>query len=203
MNAQMSEIPSSFSYYSYPANFGFGTHFTDSAMNTEYLSFFGSPPLMDEPLFDLPETPITQMQKFEKVDDWKHVLYNLLVDGYNNPKDRIVYEVESGGEVIGFAFDSSKEPEKRIAELYALHLRGASLETEDQSCVFVQDLYKVYLRSAYQLMAKYFTRDSTNKYTYLYDTVPLFVKGDSLETAAERLKKVETRQRIKSRGQRN
>jgi len=137
--------------------------------------------------------PTQRMEFFSQVKDWKHVLYNLLVENYNNPNgSSLIRPIRREGK-DGFTFNGEMNPDKKIAELYAAHIRQASLELEDPSCVFVHDLYKHYLRSAQQLMAKYFIK--VDKLVYLYYDVPLFVPGETLEQAQARLKLLETKQR--------
>jgi len=142
-----------------------------------------------------------EMPKFsqDKVNDFKHVIYNLLVDGYNsgNPKNCIVFPIdqESGGKVRdGFQFNEKLDTEKRIPELYGYHMRGSRLEDENQMSPFIQDLYKSYLRSALELLGKYFQK--VDKYCFLYeDNLPLFVPGGTLSDAESRIKKMKSKSR--------
>jgi hypothetical protein len=141
------------------------------------------------------------MQPFstEKVNDFKHVIYNLLVDNYNNPhKSNFVIPItieENGVVRTGFCFNEAENPEKRLPELYAQHIRKARLEQEDISSVFVHDLYKFYLRASVELLSKYF--EKRDKYTYLYEDSPLFLMNDTLERAEERIRNMKTRARKK------
>jgi len=137
----------------------------------------------------------------ESLQDFKHVLYNLLVEYHNNPSSSTFLQpctMEEDGIIRhGFRFNSRQNPEKKLPELYAQHIRKARLDCEDQSSVFIQDLYKYYLRACVELLSKYF--DKRDKYTYLYDDIPLFVPGESLEQAEERIKTMKTRARKKRR----
>lgn len=143
------------------------------------------------------------MKKFpdEEVHDFKHVLYNCLVDNYNSPNKATfvqIFSVKQNGVVRhGFKFNEKENPEKRLAELYALHLRKARLDVQDQNSVFIQDLYKFYLRSCVELLTKYFEKRS--KWTYLYDDVELFVPDGTLAEAADRIKSMKSRFRRKKK----
>jgi len=135
----------------------------------------------------------------ESLQDFKHVLYNLLVEQHNNPSASTFVQpctIEEDGVMRqGFRFNSRQNPEKKLPELYAQHIRKARLDCEDQSSVFIQDLYKYYLRACVELLSKYF--EKRDKYTYLYDDIPLFVPGETLEQAEERIKTMKTRARKK------
>jgi len=141
------------------------------------------------------------MQPFplEKVNDFKHVIYNLLVENHNNPhKSNFVQPctIEENGVVrTGFCFNEAENPEKKLPELYAQHIRKARLDQEDISSVFVHDLYKFYLRASVELLSKYF--EKRDKYTYLYEDVPLFMANGTLEQAEERIRNMKTRARKK------
>jgi len=141
------------------------------------------------------------MQAFplEKVNDFKHVIYNLLVEYHNNPhKSNFVQtcNIEDNGVMrTGFCFNEAENPEKKLPELYAQHIRKARLDQEDISSVFVHDLYKFYLRASVELLSKYF--EKRDKYTYLYEDVPLFIQNGSLEQAEERIRNMKTRARKK------
>lgn len=145
--------------------------------------------------------PHSKMDAFppENVQDFKHVLYNLLVENHNHPGAQTfvqpcVMNID-GVQRQGFRFNSRQNPEKKLPELYAQHLRKARLDWEDQNSVFIQDLYKYYLRACVELLSKYF--DKRDKYLYLYDDMPLFIPGESLEKAEERLRNMKTRARKK------
>jgi len=137
----------------------------------------------------------------ESLQDFKHVLYNLLVEHHNNPSSSTFLQpctLEEDGVIRhGFRCNATQNPEKKLPELYAQHIRKARLDCEDQSSVFIQDLYKYYLRACVELLSKYF--EKRDKYTYLYDDIPLFVPGESLEQAEERIKTMKTRARKKRR----
>jgi len=64
---------------------------------------------------------------------------------------------------------------------------------ENQESIFIQDLYKFYLRAVLELLAKYF--EKCDKYTFLDDDAPLFVPGTSLKEAEARMKTMRTRAR--------
>jgi len=137
----------------------------------------------------------------ESLQDFKHVLYNLLAEYHNNPSASTFLQPctmeEDGVARQGFRFNSRQNPEKKLPELYAQHIRKARLDCEDQSSVFIQDLYKYYLRACVELLSKYF--EKRDKYTYLYDDIPLFVPGETLDQAEERIKTMKTRARKKRR----
>jgi len=137
----------------------------------------------------------------DSLQDFKHVLYNLLVEQHNNPSASTFLQpcsMEEEGVIRhGFRFNSRQNPEKKLPELYAQHIRKARLDCEDQSSVFIQDLYKYYLRACVELLSKYF--EKRDKYTYLYDDIPLFVPGETLDQAEERIKTMKTRARKKRR----
>jgi len=142
-----------------------------------------------------------QMESFvpEKVTDFKHVIYNLLVDNHNNPEKFSFVQPcaikEKGITKIGFCFNEKENPDKKLPELYALHIRKARLDLEDSSSVFIQDLYKYYLRACVELLSKYF--EKLDKYTYLYEDLQLFIPNGSLEEAEQRMKAMKTRSRKK------
>lgn len=135
----------------------------------------------------------------EKVTDFKHVIYNLLVDNHNNPEKFSFVQPcaikEKGDTKIGFCFNEKENPDKKLPELYALHIRKARLDMEDASSVFIQDLYKYYLRACVELLSKYF--EKIDKYTYLYEDLQLFIPNGSLEEAEQRMKAMKTRSRKK------
>jgi len=153
------------------------------------------------------QTPmLPQMESFEpeQIVDFKHLIYNLLVESFNNPDAETfvipcTVEVSHGVYREGFQFNESMNPDKRLPELYAQHIRKADLQLENQESVFIQDLYKFYLRACLELLAKYF--EKRDKYTFLYDDIPLFVPGDTLEQAEMRMSKMGTRQRKHKRTQ--
>ncbi|PRP80256.1 hypothetical protein PROFUN_12195 [Planoprotostelium fungivorum] len=150
------------------------------------------------------------MSKFPdaRVADFKHVIYNLLVDNYNNTvlgyPDRnfvaivepVTYQEAGSDEPprLGFVFRDEAFPEKKLPELYSLHIRNAPLHEQDQSSIFIQDLYKYYLRSCVELLSKYF--EKRGKYTFLYRDAPLFAAGSSLQEAEQRMKQMKTRDRM-------
>lgn len=146
----------------------------------------------------------SDMAKFvaESVVDFKHVIYNLLVDNFNSPLEHtfvqpITLEVAPGVFKQGFQFNENENPDKRLPELYAQHIRKADLKLENQSSVFIQDLYKFYLRACVELLSKYFVK--YDKYTFLYDDTILFVVGGSIEEAEKRISKMGTIQRRQKR----
>lgn len=62
----------------------------------------------------------------------------------------------------GFQFNPEMDPEAKLAELYALNIRGTSIEGEDKACPLIQDVYKFYARAAMELLAKYFEKVKPN-----------------------------------------
>jgi len=141
----------------------------------------------------------TQMECFpsDRVADFKHLIYNLLVENFNNPKNATFvqpFSMELDGVLRqGFKFTESENPDKRLPELYAQHIRKANLQHENQNSIFIQDLYKYYLRSCVELLSKYFQK--VDKYTFLYDDIPLFIAGGNLDDAEDRISKMGTIQR--------
>ena len=147
------------------------------------------------------------MEKFaeDKLSDFKRVIYNLLVEHHNqcllNNTDQIdafvlPIKIQEGEKVRhGFQFNESHGPDKKLPELYAKHIRNAHLEKEDSSSVFIQDLYRFYMRACLELLGKYF--DKRGKFTFLYDEeTPLFVPGHSLAQAEVRIRSMKTRARM-------
>eukprot|EP01119_Soliformovum_irregulare_P009364 TRINITY_DN2262_c0_g2_i1.p1 TRINITY_DN2262_c0_g2~~TRINITY_DN2262_c0_g2_i1.p1 ORF type:complete len:221 (-),score=75.43 TRINITY_DN2262_c0_g2_i1:24-686(-) len=133
----------------------------------------------------------------DRLCDWKHVLYNLLVEHHNSEtKSTLLQPCEvfhQGKMRIGFCLNPFLNPKKQLAELYALHIRKGELHKQVNSPIFVEDLYKFYLRAAFQLMAKYFQK--VGAWTYLYEDIPLFISNETLGQAEDRLRLLETRQR--------
>jgi hypothetical protein len=161
-------------------------------------------PLLPLPLDELDSFKREKMQQFpaEKVENFKHVIYNLLVDSYNmeNPElcilNTCTVQLEGGITRNGFQFNEALDPERRIPELYALHVRHARLDLENRQSPFIQDLYKFYLRYALELIGKYFEKSPIGKWVFLCDpNIPLFVEGSSLKEAEERIKSMKTRGR--------
>jgi len=145
-----------------------------------------------------------RMKQFSaaQVSDWKHVLYNLLVESHNSDNNSgcLVCPVEVlhvGQKRQGFSFNPNLQPRKKIAELYAHHVRKETLEQQDPKSNFTEDLYKYYLRCAYQLMCKYFMK--VGPFTYIYEEVPLFIAGESLADAEDRLRNIDTKHRRKKK----
>jgi len=123
------------------------------------------------------------------------------VDNFNNPSkadQALVHPCtveDRGVKRYGFTFNMRQHPEKRLPELYSFHIRKARLDLEDTSSIFIQDLYKFYLRAALELLSKYFEKRS--KWTFLYDSPePLFEPGITLEQAEERIRNMKTRARM-------
>src|SRR4051794_24763372 len=58
-----------------------------------------------------PAIQFPKMERFSTVKDWKHVLYNLLVDNHNNPSNNFVYPISVNGK-SGFAFNNEMNPTK-------------------------------------------------------------------------------------------
>jgi hypothetical protein len=154
----------------------------------------------DRPQHKVPRTSC-KMDPFPPTDktDWKHVLYNLLVENYNSDdKNTLLLPttiIVDGKMRDGFTINEGLSPKIVLAELYAFHVRKESLQALDAKSSVGKDLYRFYLRSAYQLMSKYFTK--VGKWTYIYDEVPLFVPGEDLAAARDRVKMLDTKQRRK------
>eukprot|EP01118_Nematostelium_gracile_P016039 TRINITY_DN655_c0_g1_i1.p1 TRINITY_DN655_c0_g1~~TRINITY_DN655_c0_g1_i1.p1 ORF type:complete len:264 (+),score=58.75 TRINITY_DN655_c0_g1_i1:472-1263(+) len=148
--------------------------------------------------------PIMEKFPLDKVSDFKHVIYNLLVDHHNDPELVPFIEPVSilldGEQRTGFRFPETYAPEKKLPELYAQHIRRARLDLEHQDSIFIQDLYKFYLRAVLELLAKYF--EKCDKYTFLDDDAPLFIPGTSIKEAEARMKTMRTRARKRKSAQR-
>lgn len=173
------------------------------------LETHNSPPLPslkeEEPAIPKKQPPPgwKMMEKFppDKVTDFKHVIYNLLVDNHNQLGEssfiRPCIIEENGVMRTGFCFNEGTNPEKKLPELYAKHIRKCRLDLEDDSSILIQDLYKYYMRACVELLSKYF--EKLDKYTYLDDDVQLFIANGSLEDAEKRIKNMPTRSRKKKR----
>eukprot|EP01119_Soliformovum_irregulare_P001400 TRINITY_DN11102_c0_g1_i1.p1 TRINITY_DN11102_c0_g1~~TRINITY_DN11102_c0_g1_i1.p1 ORF type:complete len:270 (+),score=30.82 TRINITY_DN11102_c0_g1_i1:700-1509(+) len=140
-----------------------------------------------------------QMEPFNwENNTWKHVIYNLLVSHHNSRvgiASPCTIQMRDGTLRDGFKFDPSQEPKKYLAELYASHVKHIDLPTLDTRTCNVADLYKKYLRAALQLMSKYFGKAAN--WTYVYDSIPLFIPNETLEEAKDRLKLIGPRKRTK------
>lgn len=149
-------------------------------------------PILAAPIAESPLFP------HNEVKDMKHVVYNLLAQGHNNPDVAlarvIVAAPESGqGLRFGFEFISEKDPAKFLPELHAKFIRKAKepLTSLDICPILLKDLYKFYLRSFNEILQKYF--DKVGPFTYLYFGPPLFVPGDTLEAARARITQMRAR----------
>jgi hypothetical protein len=147
---------------------------------------------------------LNKMKSFspEQLTDIKHVIYNLLVDNYNDPINNTFvqpFKIKLNNTYrYGFFFNEKENLEKRLAELYAWHVKKGRLDLENYNSSFVKDLYKFYLRAFIELLAKYFEKCPNKKYAFLYDNnEPLFIPGESLENAEIRIKNMKTRLRKK------
>lgn len=133
----------------------------------------------------------------EEVKDFKHIIYNLLVEAHNKPSEETLVQPltfsEDGDLKYGFRFVLKHHPEKKLPELYAQYIRKVRLDQEDQGSIFVQDLYKYYLRACVELLGKYF--EKKDKFTYVFDGTPLFQPNETLDEAKKRLNKMKTRSR--------
>jgi len=144
-------------------------------------------------------SPSGQMEKFpiSQLVDFKHVIYNLLVDQYNDPSSTSlmisIREDKNGYVRTGFRFNVDQQPEKKLAELYAKHVRKVDLEKENLHNTVAQDLYKFYFRSSIELLAKYF--EKRDKFTFFDIDVPLFIGGEYLDDADDRLRNIRVRGR--------
>jgi len=186
---------------------------SDSDLETELLRSTSPTEemLRNQPSLETLSHPIVEkkplMDKFplDKVSDFKHVIYNLLVDHHNNPQlvpfIEPVQTILEGEVRTGFRFPEFHNPEKKLPELYAQHIRRARLDLENQDSIFIQDLYKFYLRAVLELLAKYF--EKCDKYTFLDDDTPLFVAGTSIKEAEARMKTMRTRARKRKNSSRD
>eukprot|EP01119_Soliformovum_irregulare_P003933 TRINITY_DN1496_c0_g1_i3.p1 TRINITY_DN1496_c0_g1~~TRINITY_DN1496_c0_g1_i3.p1 ORF type:complete len:260 (-),score=28.76 TRINITY_DN1496_c0_g1_i3:401-1180(-) len=93
----------------------------------------------------------------------KHVVYNMLVENHNIRQSSKTYRPtlcepisihHDGRYRTGFRFNECTRPDKQLAEIYARHVKKVELDIEDPPSVFLQDLYKHYLRSCLELLAK-------------------------------------------------
>lgn len=98
----------------------------------------------------------------EQVKDFKHVVYNLLALHSNDPVNhnlvRPIEVIQNGVKRKGFQLDAMQSPETVFAELYARYIRGVDIHNLDKSSPIIQDLYKYYSRSAFELLVKYFEK---------------------------------------------
>jgi hypothetical protein len=98
------------------------------------------------------------------VIDFKHIIYNLLVESYNNDGNNCFASpcqvLDFDGKFRqGFCFNEDMQPEKKLPEMYAQYIRKApQLNLENQTSIFIQDLYKFYLRACVELLSKYFDK---------------------------------------------
>lgn len=152
----------------------------------------------------LPKEDFVIMEKIP-VTHWKHVIYNLLVENHNDPKNHhfcTPFHVKlaekdnkfEGRE--GFRFDIKQNPPRKLAELWAFYEKGQKLEDTTLTPIFKDDLYKYYLRAALDLLAKYFIK--LDKFTFLYDGTPLFIPNGRADEAIARLKTISSRNRKKN-----
>lgn len=139
--------------------------------------------------------PLAQKFPTHAISNMKYVLYNLMVDAYNNNSaDGFLhcFTVKDGDVVKnGFRFNIAMDPGSRLAELYALYIRKKRLDLEDKRNAFTQDLYKYYKRSCVDMLCKYF--EKKDKWTFLYMGEALFQPGDTLEVAQDRIKRLQVR----------
>jgi hypothetical protein len=141
----------------------------------------------------------SMMDKFPnyQVVDFKHVLYNMLVDHFNNPSTPsliVPVRVEEKGTIrTGFRFNPEQQPEKKLPELYAKFVRKVDLQKENLHTIVAQDIYKFYFRSTMELLTKYF--EKRDKFTFLDEDVPLFVPHGTLDEADLRLRNIKVRGR--------
>eukprot|EP01117_Protostelium_nocturnum_P002970 TRINITY_DN138_c1_g1_i2.p1 TRINITY_DN138_c1_g1~~TRINITY_DN138_c1_g1_i2.p1 ORF type:complete len:377 (-),score=110.38 TRINITY_DN138_c1_g1_i2:330-1460(-) len=102
------------------------------------------------PLPSLHGLDVGLMEKFSDVrtTDFKHVIYNLLVDNYNNsiggnsdPNFISIVEpatIQDGGVTrYGFTFRDEAQPERILPELYSTHIRNTPLEDQNPSSIFI------------------------------------------------------------------
>jgi len=170
---------------------------SDSDLDSDLRAHSPTEEMMKKNIPIVERKPIMEKFPLDKVSDFKHVIYNLLVDHHNNPEMVPFIEpismVLDGETRTGFRFPENFSPEKKLPELYAQHIRRARLDLEHQDSIFIQDLYKFYLRAVLELLAKYF--EKCDKYTFLDDDAPLFVQGTSIKEAEARMKTMRTRAR--------
>lgn len=133
------------------------------------------------------------------------MIYNLLVENHNNPeRESLCYPITvktSDGKILhGFRFNERMHPEKRLPELWAETMRRARLDVgAPVPPVFIEDLYKFYLRSCLDLMAKYFRKQTRFSFLYEEGSDPLFIPNGSLADAAVRLKNLRTKDRKRTK----
>jgi len=160
-----------------------------------------SPSSNHSPLNEISTPAAPLMDAFPNLvlNDFKHIVYNLLTENFNNPKQSNLAEPyfvqENGVSRTGFRFNPESNPDKAIPELYAKYIRKSDLTQENYDSIFTQDLYKFYFRASMELMSKYF--EKKDKYTYLDEEVQLFIPGGSLEEAEVRIKLIKARSRRK------
>eukprot|EP01119_Soliformovum_irregulare_P000624 TRINITY_DN10448_c0_g1_i1.p1 TRINITY_DN10448_c0_g1~~TRINITY_DN10448_c0_g1_i1.p1 ORF type:complete len:284 (-),score=69.58 TRINITY_DN10448_c0_g1_i1:110-961(-) len=156
-------------------------------------------PTFNDHLDLIPQQRMTMFTSAQ-LTDFKHVIYNLLVEGFNsgwNPNTSLILELNmivQGRRRTGFRFNPHLDPDKKMAELYAEHVKMARLDLENQTSIFIQDIYKYYLRACVELLGKYFQK--VDKYRYLYkEDVPLFIVGGSLKEAEDRMRQLTSHNR--------
>eukprot|EP01119_Soliformovum_irregulare_P016286 TRINITY_DN4693_c0_g1_i1.p1 TRINITY_DN4693_c0_g1~~TRINITY_DN4693_c0_g1_i1.p1 ORF type:complete len:182 (-),score=10.18 TRINITY_DN4693_c0_g1_i1:163-663(-) len=132
-----------------------------------------------------------------EVTDWKHVLYNQMVQSFNYPELQTLvhpcHVLHQNKYELGFVINDQNNPKKRLAELFAIHNKGICLQEMGLSPGYLDDLVNYYYKCVAQIMAKYYTR--IGPYTYIYDRTPLFIAGEDLDQARERLAALASKQR--------
>jgi len=159
------------------------SHTTDGR---EPNSFLTEPPLVF----------VTQRRKFpeNQIKNMKHVIYNLLVDGLENTGENVLVKpIVEGGLHRGFELVNGETTKRKLAELYAFHVRKVNLLFENEHSLAIRDLYKFYTRDCLQLMSKYFERKGRDKFYYI--DIPLYVENDTLEKAEDRILMMRTKDR--------
>jgi len=146
------------------------------------------------------------MQSFPSsmIADFKHLIYNKLVEHYNvsqqlqSHSTPCYFEVEpctftemDGRLRSGFQINNA---EKTLPYLYALFFKKENLLELNLPQVLKEDLRRYYLRSGLELLSKYFQR--RNGSIFLYNSVPLFIPGGSLLEAEQRIRSMKTRSRM-------
>jgi len=190
--------------FDFPMNWiGVSTPFSQKCVPLRDLSFWSMPKERLDLKVHEPKAHTTKMEKFsiEQVKDFKHVVYNLLVEHHNSGGgicEPIKIVGKKGVTREGFRFKEKENPEKKLPELYSFHVRGAKLENASQESILIQDLYKFYLRCCLELLSKYFERYD-DRYTFLYDDIPLFVEHGTLKESEMRIKNMRSRARKRVR----
>eukprot|EP01119_Soliformovum_irregulare_P007245 TRINITY_DN19648_c0_g1_i1.p1 TRINITY_DN19648_c0_g1~~TRINITY_DN19648_c0_g1_i1.p1 ORF type:complete len:183 (+),score=32.23 TRINITY_DN19648_c0_g1_i1:155-703(+) len=144
--------------------------------------------------------PMEMFAEWE-LTDWKHVMYNQMVLSYNYPeRQTLIHPCDishQGNYHLGFVINCDIDYKMELAELFAIYNKQRSLKHSNLKPNYREDLTNYYYKCVTQLMSKYFTRIGQG--TYIYEEMPLFVAGESIQDARVRLATLGTKQRCSKR----